>query len=154
MTMGLGNCLGAYLGWVVLVTVGVNGNGGNSGQGQVLTSLFRVATECPPWPRDGSVVSWLVTHPPPTADMGGRLWRTEGLAGWPAPGQLCFAGSAAAGQLSVFSAVRWQCDGRAVVSQPCSLAKPRECSFASAALLRTHPAQWGPELEGSGGRLS
>ena len=42
---------------MVLVTVVVNGNDGNSGQGKVLTSLFRVATECPPWPRDESVVS-------------------------------------------------------------------------------------------------
>lgn len=92
---------------MALVTVIVNGNDGKSGHSKVLTRLFSTAAEYPARPRDGSVVSRPAKHLPPTTGIEGRLLRTGGVDRVPCLlGQLCAAGSAAAGPLGLFSAAR------------------------------------------------
>lgn len=89
---------------MALVTVIVNGNDGKSGHSKVLTRLFSIAAARP---RDGSVVSWPAKHLPPTTGIEGRLLRTGGVDRVPCLlGQLCAAGSAAAGPLGLFSAAQ------------------------------------------------
>lgn len=68
-----GTVLECIKGWEALVAVVVNGDDGNSRHSKVLTGPFIVATEYPSRRRDGSVVSRLVRHLPPTAHIRGSL---------------------------------------------------------------------------------